>query len=170
MSDYKPTNFAVDLFHLNPDLTSETYNPTIWENNGKIFDLSLCFQNLRRIPSSIRRLSFLVYLDLSDNHLTFLPSSIGRLSRLEEFYLQRNHLTSLPSSIGRLSSLQNLLLRDNRLTFLPLSIVSLSSLRFLSLANNPLLDYEILEDTNTVFQPRSLLNICLDYINGICID
>ena len=128
-------------------------------NNLK--DLSLSYNQLTSLPSSIVNLTSLRYLYLEHNELTSLPPTIGNLTSLRYLYLEHNELTSLPSSIvnlrslgylnlssnqltslptsiGNLRSLESLYLRFNQLTFLPESIVNLSSLRTLDLYRNQL--------------------------------
>ena len=105
-------------------------------NNLK--DLSLSYNQLTSLPSSIVNLTSLRYLYLEHNELTSLPSSIVNLRSLGYLNLSSNQLTSLPTSIGNLRSLESLYLRFNQLTFLPESIVNLSSLRTLDLYRNQL--------------------------------
>lgn len=95
-------------------------------------------EQLEWLPDSIGKLSSLVQLNLSENHIVTLPSPIGRLSRLTNLDLHSNQLYSLPDSIGELSSLTDLDLHGNRLRALPASIGDLSSLTNLNLSANQL--------------------------------
>lgn len=95
-------------------------------------------EQLERFPDSIGKLSSLVQLNLSENHIVTLPISIGSLSRLTNLDLHSNHVYSLPDSIGQLSSLTDLDLHGNRLKTLPASIGDLSSLTNLNLSANQL--------------------------------
>lgn len=95
-------------------------------------------EQLEWLPDSIGKLSSLVQLNLSENHIVTLPSSIGNLSSLTSLDLHSNQLYSLPDSIGELSSLTDLDLHGNRLRTLPASIGDLSSLTNLNLSANQL--------------------------------
>ena len=89
----------------------------------------------------ISQLSYLTFLDLSDNSFFGpIPSSISYLSKLQTLSLRSNSFSgSVPASISNLKSLESLDLSHNSLTgFLPNSINSLSNLRRLDLSYNKL--------------------------------
>ncbi|KAK1307089.1 hypothetical protein QJS10_CPA10g00077 [Acorus calamus] len=90
------------------------------------------------LPDSIGKLSGLITLDLSENHIIALPATIGGLSSLTKLDLHSNKLQELPEAIGDLFSLVYLNLRANQLTSLPSSISKLSRLAELDLSSNHL--------------------------------
>ncbi|KAK1258973.1 hypothetical protein QJS04_geneDACA010411 [Acorus gramineus] len=90
------------------------------------------------LPDSIGKLSGLITLDLSENHIIALPATIGGLSSLTKLDLHSNKLQELPEAIGDLFSLVYLNLRANQLTSLPSSIGKLSRLAELELSSNHL--------------------------------
>ena len=97
---------------------------------------------LRKVDSRIMKLSKLVCLDLSDNHISVLPEVWNSLPSLAELRLAKNHLLNLPASmfIGTLqTSLAHLDLSDNHLESLNAAAHSLSKLAVLKLDRNRLL-------------------------------
>src|ERR1043165_9275267 len=71
---------------------------------------------LTELPESLRQLTQLQSLDLSNNKLTVLPESLCQLTQLQTLYLSSNQLTALPESLGKLRQLQTLNLSVNNLT------------------------------------------------------
>ncbi|KAL6929807.1 hypothetical protein ACO0SA_001211 [Hanseniaspora valbyensis] len=61
---------------------------------------------IKKLPKSIKKLSNLRILDLSNNQLTELPSEIGFLHNLKYLYIFDNHIKTLPWEFGFLISLQ----------------------------------------------------------------
>ncbi len=93
---------------------------------------------LRALPSGLRELRRLRYLNVSGNPLGDLPGGIGELAGLVELRAEGSGLTALPDSIGRLGSLHELSVRDNAITALTPRIGDLTNLRRLDLRNNGL--------------------------------
>ncbi len=94
-----------------------------------------------RIPSSLRQLSGLTTLDLSDNELTQgIPHRLGELSNLQELLLGGNMLGGqIPPELGDLSNLETLGLDSNGLTGqIPGNLRNLSSLTVIELHDNEL--------------------------------
>ncbi|WOK94143.1 hypothetical protein Cni_G02845 [Canna indica] len=90
------------------------------------------------LPDSIRKLSGLVILDLSENRIVALPTTIGALSSLTKLDLHSNRIAQVPDSIGDLCSLLFLDLRGNHLTSLPSTFGKLVHLEELDLSTNQL--------------------------------
>lgn len=118
------------------------YNPirTLPSTIGDLTDLILFAvmnTNLESLPESIGQLPKLEDLILPGNRLTSFPKSITSLPRLLALDLSHNKITSLPENIGDLAAtLQFLDVTDNKLTTLPMSITKLTKLRGLFLAGN----------------------------------
>lgn len=96
---------------------------------------------LRKVDSRIMKLSRLVCLDLSDNHISALPDDWNSLASLAELKLAKNQLLELPAAMftGRLvASLVHLDLSDNQLRTLSAAVCSLSRLSVLKLDRNRL--------------------------------
>uniref|UniRef100_M1CJH3 non-specific serine/threonine protein kinase n=1 Tax=Solanum tuberosum TaxID=4113 RepID=M1CJH3_SOLTU len=110
-----------------------------------------------RIPRDFGNLTFLVSLDLGNNHfhgnlpqemahlrrlkfldLSIVPEEIGNLVNLVDLSVENNQITgSIPISIFNISSLQSLLLWGNNLSgFLPREIGNLTKMQFLNLKEN----------------------------------
>ncbi len=94
-----------------------------------------------RVPSTLRQLSGLITLDLSDNELAQgIPHQLGELGNLQELLLGRNMLGGqIPPELGNLSSLEVLGLDSNGLTGqIPGNLRNLSSLTVIELHDNQL--------------------------------
>jgi len=131
-----------DIIDANPSL--EGQNPTEmgyfqeWNNDGRLFHLSLDDSQIISLPESIGDLSSLEVLLIRHTPLTNVPESIGDLSSLEWLELEDNQLISIPESIGELSSLEHLNLSNSQFTSLPESIGQLNSLEYLGIHHNQL--------------------------------
>ncbi|KAL6498015.1 Plant intracellular Ras-group-related LRR protein 4 [Orobanche gracilis] len=90
------------------------------------------------LPDSIRKLSSLITLDLSENRISVLPEVIGALSALQTLDLHGNRISELPESIGDLLNLIHLDLRGNQVKSLPPTIARLVCLQELNLSSNEL--------------------------------
>jgi internalin A len=93
---------------------------------------------LTAVPPSLRQLTKLTTLDLSDNWLTSVPDVLVLLKRLTSLNLSKNRLRSLPDAIAHSSQLMELTLSDNQLASLPTSLGQLTRLTTLRLSNNHL--------------------------------
>lgn len=120
--------------------------------------LSIPYQKLKNLPSSLSKLTELVELNLNGNNLSELPNlgnmknlqkielrnnkleklpvGIDNLQSLKDLYVTGNYLKSLPENIGNMSALQNLYLYDNYIETLPNSICNLTNLKLLDLGTN----------------------------------
>lgn len=96
---------------------------------------------LRKVDSRIMKLSKLVFLDLTDNHISAVPDDWNSLPSLAELRLAKNHLSHLPSTVfaGRIRmTLAHLDLSDNQLQTLDAVVYNLSKLAVLKLDRNRL--------------------------------
>jgi internalin A len=90
---------------------------------------------LRHLPESIRDLTWLGELRVTDNNLTEVPDWIDELKELRVLWLPNNLLLTLPQSLGRLSNLKTLIIDGGRASAAFDVIGSLFGLRELALVN-----------------------------------
>jgi len=95
---------------------------------GKITHLLLSGYKLKKVPSEIRSLTSLEYLEMNLNKLETLPDWIREFKSLKKLSVYGNQLKSLPETIGELKSLETFIAFDNELERLPNSIGDLKSL------------------------------------------
>lgn len=96
---------------------------------------------LRKVDSRIMKLSKLVFLDLSDNHISTMPDDWNSLPSLAELRLAKNQLSDLPAMMFSRKmqlSLGHLDLSDNQLQALSAAVYNLSNLAVLKLDRNRL--------------------------------
>ena len=106
---------------------------------GKITHLMLSGYKLKKVPSEIRNLTSLEYLEMNSNKIEILPNWIKEFKSLKKLSVYGNQLKSLPETIGELKSLEIFIAFDNELERLPNSIGDLKSLITLRLNNNKLI-------------------------------
>ncbi|NXO60568.1 MFHA1 protein, partial [Aramus guarauna] len=127
---------------------------------GRLEELDLSFNRLRRLPEGLGRLRHLRALDVDHNllpsfpapllelaaleeldcsgnrHLGALPEGIAALRRLKILWLSGTGLAALPEGLCQLSALESLMLDSNRLRALPAGFGSLQRLKMLNLSSN----------------------------------
>ncbi|NXY91282.1 MFHA1 protein, partial [Alcedo cyanopectus] len=127
---------------------------------GRLEELDLSFNRLRRLPEGLGRLRHLRALDVDHNllpsfpapllelaaleeldcsgnrHLGALPEGIAALQRLKILWLSGTGLAALPEGLCQLSALESLMLDGNRLQALPAGFGSLQRLKMLNLSSN----------------------------------
>ncbi|NXU31255.1 MFHA1 protein, partial [Thalassarche chlororhynchos] len=127
---------------------------------GRLEELDLSFNRLRRLPEGLGRLRHLRALDVDHNllpsfpapllelaaleeldcsgnrHLGALPEGIAALRRLKILWLSGTGLAALPEGLCQLSALESLMLDGNRLQALPTGFGSLQRLKMLNLSSN----------------------------------
>ena len=156
----------------NKNCDEETHNKlSKIKDYTNLLMLSLDFNKLKSIPSSLMTLGFLEQLSLANNLLTELPENIGSLVSLKELYLQNNLLTKLPESICKLANLEKLNISCNKLVFLPKYLTKLKNLNEVSVNNNLLTNIpkNILDNNIWKFDESSyqLNNLSVDCENLI---
>ncbi len=98
---------------------SETFNALndfLKEYDITLTEILLNFNKLKKLPSTIEKITSLNLLYLNNNQFKELPSSILNLENLTKLDLYSNQLTELPSEIEKLKNLKDLDLRNNRFT------------------------------------------------------
>jgi small GTP-binding protein len=79
---------------------------------------------IKNIPPSLKNLTKVSKLDLSNNELRSLDDTIASLKSLEYLHLNGNKLTDIPAKIVSMPSLKKLSLEDNPFEMLPPEIVA----------------------------------------------
>ncbi len=128
------------------DLSNVDNQGFVWKNVSNYLEaifshsflirLDLSNNHLTTIPERVNRLDKLEYLDLSFNNISQLPGSITAFTNLKTLSLKSNHLKNLPPAIGAISTLESLKLRSNLIKSLPETIGSLNLLKILDLHHN----------------------------------
>ena len=105
--------------------------------------LDISNNRLDRLPNEIGQLERLHNLGLSDNFFREFPVEILSLSNLTLLFLGGNQIQEIPVLIDRLTLLQIFNINNNRLAVLPNEICNLSEIRNLYLSDNPLRELPI---------------------------
>ncbi|RHN55232.1 putative P-loop containing nucleoside triphosphate hydrolase, leucine-rich repeat domain, L [Medicago truncatula] len=142
---YNRNSFAeansIQLHHVKSLKTYMEFNFDVYEAGQLSPQVLNCYSlrvllshRLNNLSSSIGRLKYLRYLDISEGRFKNLPNSLCKLCNLEVLKLDGCvSLQKLPGGLTRLKRLQNLSLRDcDSLTSLPRQIGKLTSLNTLS--------------------------------------
>ena len=95
----------------------------VHHGNGTIKSLSLAYNEITVMPSSIEQLSCLTHLDISNNLFEKLPDSLGQMTQLAELLLNDNQLRMLPATFVNLTGLIVLALERNPLETFPFEAV-----------------------------------------------
>uniref|UniRef100_A0A8B9EFE2 Leucine-rich repeat protein SHOC-2 n=1 Tax=Anser cygnoides TaxID=8845 RepID=A0A8B9EFE2_ANSCY len=127
---------------------------------GRLEELDLSFNRLRRLPEGLGRLRHLRALDVDHNqlpsfpapllelaaleeldcsgnrHLGALPEGIAALRRLKILWLSGTGLAALPEGLCQLGALESLMLDGNQLRALPAGFGGLQRLKMLNLSSN----------------------------------
>ncbi|NWI65421.1 MFHA1 protein, partial [Todus mexicanus] len=127
---------------------------------GRLEELDLSFNRLRRLPDGLGRLRHLRALDVDHNLLPSfpapllelaaleeldcsgnrllgaLPEGIAALRRLKILWLSGTGLAALPEGLCQLGALESLMLDGNRLQALPAGFGGLQRLKMLNLSSN----------------------------------
>nr|KYP73567.1 LRR receptor-like serine/threonine-protein kinase GSO2 [Cajanus cajan] len=169
--DYVPSWY--DLMQLDLNLTRNSLNGTIPQNIGHLKNLITLYlsDNILHgnIPRSFGQLSNLQNLDMSLNHLESLVSDITWPKQIVYLNLTNNHITgSLPQDIAdRLPNVTHLLLGNNLISgSIPKSLCKIDSLYNLDLSGN-LLSGEIPNCWSATQQNLSEINLASNKLSGV---
>jgi Leucine-rich repeat (LRR) protein len=102
----------------------------------KLQGLNLSNHNLITLPNWLEELKQLQWLEFAENQLTELPDWIGSFSQLTSLDITSNKITLLPNNISDLKQLAEIFCGYNKLTVLPDFIKHLPKIRKLHFHNN----------------------------------
>lgn len=136
----------------------------VFDPQGRLIELHLCYLKLSQIPSDVWQFSSLQRLNLSNNKLSNLPPELGRLTSMQKLKLSNNKLSSLPPQLGQLTSLQKLDLSSNQFSSLPHELGRLTALQELDMANNQLVS---LPSELSRLTALRTLNLCLNRLSNL---
>lgn len=108
-------------------------------NITKLGSLDLSFSMIKVIPEIIGELVFLKKLFLLSTDIKELPSSIKKLKNLEYLNMDRTKINQVPEVIGKLTSLKKLSFMSTNVRGLPNSIKKLQNLEYLGLNGTKIL-------------------------------
>ncbi|KAJ6240584.1 hypothetical protein M0813_24038 [Anaeramoeba flamelloides] len=112
--------------------------PTVVMSYPNLKRLILRNNHIPSLPTKLKHLNNLQFLDYSQNCLTSTPLNLWNLKSLKTLVIDINLLTTLDSRLSSLVDLESLRLRKNKLNCLPQSLSSLKSLKHLDLGYNVL--------------------------------
>ena len=107
--------------------------------------LSLCHNNLSKLPASITKLQDLETLNLRYNKFEVFPTQIIQLNNLKYLLIAGNPIKKLPDEIYKLSHLKYIGLSQTQMTKLPNTFQRLSELEVLFLQDIEITNLEVLE-------------------------
>lgn len=102
----------------------------------KVEKLYLANNSLQQVPSSIKRLKYLIDFDITENNLQQLPKEFFKLKQLQMLNLSSNLQIKISEKIGQLTELKSLYLWNINLKVIPNSFRYLRNLEFLALSHN----------------------------------
>jgi Leucine-rich repeat (LRR) protein len=106
---------------------------------GKLVELDISYNQMRRYPAEIEELKGLQFLGLGHNGLHSISEDFGRaLFGLREIHLLGNKVTALPDSFQALKFCQYLSIASNLLEYIPNEIGGMEYLTELDLHDNRL--------------------------------
>jgi Leucine-rich repeat (LRR) protein len=100
--------------------------------------LDLRDNDIRELPSAVRRMTALTALLLDRNRLRYVPAELGDVTTLQVLSAAGNEVAELPDALAGLGRLTDLDLSRNRLARLPPSLAACTALTRLAVADNAL--------------------------------
>jgi len=122
---------------------------------SKLKIISLAFNQLKHLPSTIGTLTELTQLICHGNQLEDLPDSLSGCTKLNYANFVGNRLTTLPVSFRSLKNIARLILSDNFIKEFPIALLEMTSLETLDLSGNPSLK-SLPEDMSSLVNLRKL--------------
>jgi len=105
--------------------------------NEHIVGLDLNEQGLNEVPSYIKNLKKLKFLNLSKNQLENLPNWLGNLSDLTEINLSYNNILEIPDGLLKSKKLSKITIHNNPLTEIPSKVLEFAQDKFNKQGVNP---------------------------------
>lgn len=131
----------------------------LFENFGQLSnleELGLDMASLEMIPSSIKHLKKLQYLNLERNKLTSLPEEFQYLTHLEKLRVENNQLTAFPEGIFKIEALKYLDASNNKIKVLSDNISALKNLEYLNIGSNQI---EVIPESIKKMEKLSFLKV-----------
>ncbi|KAF9433779.1 cysteinyl-tRNA synthetase [Entomortierella beljakovae] len=126
------------------------------QNCAFLRELRMAFNDLDRVPSNVRSIAHLQYLDLRGNRIKSLDDSgLHEARELVTLQLQSNRLEDIPDSFQQFEYLRTLGLSSNNFATVPVILFQIASLEELDLSFNDIT--EIPEDIGNLWRLKKLL-------------
>lgn len=137
-NDYESDSLAVIAFLANQSITDWVWDSLVTIVDNRIRHLNLSNKSINTLHTSIKTLTFLNKLYLSENNLQELPDEIQELKRLWHLYLGNNPLQTFPLILKSMPWLITINLDYTGITELPDTLVKFPHLEAISLEGNGL--------------------------------
>lgn len=99
-------------------------------------ELYFCSNKLQKLPRELKEMVNIENVYLSQNNFKKIPKVISYFSKLERLYMSYNNITSISSKITKNTKLRELFLCSNKIQYVPKFMTKLTSLEELWLFNN----------------------------------
>ncbi|CAG8516348.1 1652_t:CDS:2, partial [Cetraspora pellucida] len=110
----------------------------ISKDNYKVERLGLETNQLSTLPTEFCKLSYLRYLNVSNNAFKDFPEMLCAMPSLEILDISKNRIKKLPNDFGKLMSLKLLKISKNLIRTIPNYIADMKDLQYLKIDNNPI--------------------------------
>ncbi|RIB19320.1 hypothetical protein C2G38_2245229 [Gigaspora rosea] len=110
----------------------------ISKNNYKVERFGLETNQLSTLPIEFCKLSYLRYLNVSNNAFKDFPEALCSMPSLEILDISKNRIKKLPNDFGKLMSLKLLKISKNLIKIIPNYIADMKDLQYLKIDNNPI--------------------------------
>ncbi|CAG8711082.1 11847_t:CDS:2, partial [Racocetra persica] len=108
------------------------------KDNYKVERFGLETNHLSTLPTEFCKLSYLRYLNVSNNAFKDFPETLCAMPSLEILDISKNRIKKLPNDFGKLMSLKLLKISKNLIRIIPNYIADMKDLQYLKIDNNPI--------------------------------